>query len=199
MFGRGVLPLVRVRENNTLSIRQALDNGAGGVIVPMINNHTEAKKAVVSAKYPPDGIRGYAFSRANKYGLEFDQYVKSANEETLVIVMIETKSAVANAWDIIRTNGVDGVFIGPYDLSGSYGVPGNINHPDVIEGQKEVLEMCKGAGKAAGIHLVSPDEQSVKKAIEDGFTFIALSMDTVFLSNAASGLLNLAKPFLVSR
>ncbi len=181
--------MVRVKGNETIAIRQALDLGADGVIVPLVNNKTDAQLAVASAKYPPDGIRGFAFTRANRHGRGFDDYVKRANDEVAVIAMIETKQAVENLPDILSVNGIDGILIGPYDLSGSYGVSGDLDNPLLIDAENEILQTCLKAGKSAGIHLVQPTDESIHRAISNGFTFIALGMDTVFLREASDRVL----------
>lgn len=179
------MPLVRVKENDNLEIRRALDLGAMGVIVPLVNSAEDAKKAVAAAKYPPVGIRGFAFHRGNNWGVDFDEYVKCANEEIMVIVMIESKEAVENIDSILAIDGVDGVFIGPYDMSGSYGIIGQTGAPEIKGACRKVSEACRKAGKSAGMHIVLPTAEAVKNAVADGFTFLALGMDTVFLANGA--------------
>ncbi len=177
--------MARVTENQTMAIRKALDCGAAGIIVPMVNNAEEAKRAVASAKFPPDGIRGFAFCHANEWGEEFDAYVAGANSEIRLIVMVETKAAVENIDEILDVPGVDGVFIGPYDLSGSYGIPGKTGDPIVTEALQKVAKACIAHGKLAGQHIVVPTEKNVQTAIADGYRFIALGMDTVFLIRGA--------------
>lgn len=181
----GTIPLARVRENDTLAIRQVLDSGAWGVIVPLVNSASEAKKAVQAAKFPPEGIRGTAFFRGNDYGLTFTEYMEHANREGLVMVMIETKEAVESIDTILQVEGVDGVFIGPYDLSLSYGIPGKLADPLMTKARKKVLEACRNVQKAAGIHVVQSDKASLQATIQEGFTFIGLSMDTLFLDRSA--------------
>lgn len=193
LYGRGAEPFVRVRENDTLAIRQVLDAGARGVIVPLINNAEEARQAVAAAKYPPQGIRGFCFSRMNDYGVAFDDYVQNANGDIAVVVMIESKEAIEEIDSILAVEGVDGVFIGPYDLSGSYGIPGQTRHPLVQGGCQKVLDACKSAGKSAGLHVVIPTEDNIAKALKDGFTFIAVGVDTVFLNDASRNALQIAK------
>ena len=188
--------MIRVRENDTLVIRQALDMGAMGVIVPLVNNAQEARRAVAAAKYPPQGIRGFCFSRMNNYGDDFDSYAQTANDEIAVVVMIESKEAIENIEDILAVDGVDGVFIGPYDLSGSYNIPGQTNHPLVQDGCNKVLAACQKAGKSAGLHVVIPTEDNIKKALADGFTFIAVGVDTVFLNRASKEALEIARNVL---
>lgn len=196
MYGRGTIPLARVRENDILAIRQVLDAGAQGVIVPLINNAEEAKRAVAAAKYPPIGIRGFCFSRMNNYGENFDEYSKNANDNIIVVVMIESKEAVKNIDEILAVDGVDGVFIGPYDMSGSYGIAGQTSHPDIQRACKSVIDACQKHGKSSGLHVVKPVPEAIKKAIDDGFTFIALGVDTVFLNKASRAALKIAKSFI---
>jgi 2-keto-3-deoxy-L-rhamnonate aldolase RhmA len=185
LHGRGTVPFVRVRENQPLPIRQALDLGAQGVIVPMIHTAEEARAAVRAAKYPPQGERGFAFVRANDYGADFDAYVSTANEQVAVVAMIESRRGVDNIEAILAVPGVDGVFVGPYDLSGSCGVPGQLDHPAVVAAQERVLAACAAAGRSAGLHLVTPTPEAIAATRARGYTFIALGMDTVFLRESA--------------
>jgi 2-keto-3-deoxy-L-rhamnonate aldolase RhmA len=193
LFGRGSVPLVRVRENDTLAIRQVLDIGARGVIVPMINNSDDAREAVAAAKYAPMGVRGFGFTRANNYGQDFDSYVATANEDICVLAMVETKTGVENIEEILAVDGIDGVFVGPYDLSGSFGIPGQLEHKLIEEAKNHVVRTCEKAGKSAGLHIVNVNSEKIVKAIEDGFTFIALGADAVFLQEAANNALSIAR------
>jgi len=185
LHGRGAVPFVRVRENQLLAIRQALDIGAQGVIVPLVHTAEDARAAVRAAKYPPQGERGFAFVRANNHGADFDAYVAAANEQVAVVVMIESRQGVENIEAILKVEGVDGVFVGPYDLSGSYGVPGQLEHPAVVAAQEKVLAVCAAAGRSAGLHLVTPSPEKIQAARARGYTFMALGMDTVFLRESA--------------
>ena len=182
-------PFARVTENAVMPIRQVLDAGASGVIVPLVNTAEEAVRAVAAAKYPPVGKRGFAFCRSNDWGEMFDEYATMANNLITVIVMIESRQAVENINEILSVDGVDGVFIGPYDLSGSYGIVGQLEHPTMLTALKQVTEACRAHKKAAGIHIVNPTTRSIENAVEDGYTFIALGMDDVFLMNYAKNAL----------
>lgn len=193
IYGRDVVTLARVRENDMLAIRQVLDVGAEGVIVPMVNSAEEARRAVKAAKYPPIGERGFGYCRANNWGIDFTSYAEKANDDVCVVVMIESKQAVECIDEILEVEGVDGVFIGPYDMSGSYGCVGRTDEPVVVEACAKVLEACKRHGKAAGEHIVLPNERNVSKALADGFTFIALGTDIVFLADAARDALTFVK------
>lgn len=187
----GAVPMARVSENDTLAIRKSLDCGAMGVIIPMVNNANEAKKAVKAAKYPPEGIRGFAFCQANEWGREFDEYVKTANNSIIVIAMVETREAVDNIGEILEVEGIDGVFIGPYDLSGSFGIPGQTDHPIVTEAKDKVLAACKKHEKLAGQHIVLPNEGNIAQAVKQGYKFLALGMDTVFIAEGARNVLKI--------
>lgn len=193
MYGRGPVPLVRVRENDTLAIRQVLDAGAQGVIVPLVNSAEDARKAVAAAKFPPEGIRGFAFFRSNDWGVDFNEYAANANGETAVVVMIESKQAVENINEILSVDGVDGVFIGPYDMSSSYEITGQTSHSLILDACRKVSEACRIHNKSAGLHIVKPTDEAVNFAMNDGFTFIGLGMDTVFLDQACRKALSYAK------
>ena len=189
----GCTPLIRVKENAALPIRRALDLGAMGVIVPLVNSADDAKRAVAAAKYPPVGIRGFAFHRGNNWGVDFDEYARNANNNIAVIVMIESKEAVENIDSILAVDGVDGVFIGPYDMSGSYGIIGETSNPVIKNACLKVAAACKKHGKAAGQHIVLPNKKNVNTAIEQGFSLLALGMDTVFLADGAKLSLEMIK------
>lgn len=188
--GSKTAPFVRVTRNNALEIRRSLDIGAEGVIVPLIDTADEAKAAVSYAKYPPKGIRGHAFCRANDWGEGFSEYAKTANDRLCVFVMIESKRAVENIDEILKVDGLDGVFIGPYDMSASYGVPGNVSDALVVNGCNAVLEACKRHGKIPGIHIVNPDPEMIDNHIKKGFQFIAVGIDTLFLINGFKGIVS---------
>ena len=184
--------IVRVRENDTLVIRRMLDMGAQGVLVPLVHTAEGARKAVQAAKYPPEGVRGYCFSRMNDWGVQFDDYLQRANDETAVVVMIESKEGVANIDAILSVEGVDGVFIGPYDMTGSYGVPGKVTDPLIMKARDKVLEACRRHEIAAGLHIVLPSPEALQKALADGFTFICVGSDMIGLNEVARSYLEAA-------
>lgn len=185
VYGRGSSLLVRVSRCDTVEIRKCLDVGAHGVIVPLVETVEEAERAVAAAKYPPRGVRGFCFGRMNNWGVDFDSYVKEANDRVAVVLMIESKTGVENVEKIAAVPGVDGLFIGPYDLSGSYGVPGETGHPLVQEARLRVVEAARKAGISSGQHLVRSTPEIREKAVADGLTFICLDGDIIFLEQAA--------------
>ena len=177
----GCVPAVRVPKNDTLWIRRVLDAGARCIIVPMVNTVEEAKAAVAATKYPPAGVRGFGFCRANEHGVEFESYMNSANEEIAVVMQIEHIDAIENLSGILDVDGVDGVFVGPLDLTGSMGLVGQMDHPEVVQALSRFREVCASEGKSAGMHIVHPNSESIQQSVNEGYTFIALGLDNVFL------------------
>lgn len=177
----GVVPLVRVGENNPNLIKMVMDAGAYGVIVPMINTKEDAEAAVNAVKYPPIGTRGVGLARAQGYGFNFDEYAATINEESVVIAQIEHIEAVDNLEAILSVDGIDGCIIGPYDLSGSLGMPGNFDHPKVEAALKTVEEICNEKKVALGMHVIQPDYRLVMEHVSKGYTFLAFSLDILFL------------------
>ncbi len=189
---KGCVPLVRLAWNDPIQAKAVMDSGAAGVIVPMVNSKQDAELAVKSVKYPPLGFRGVGLARAQGYGTTFDQYVKNANEDGLLIVQIEHIDAVNNIEEILSVPGIDGTFIGPYDLSMSMGIPGQLNHPEIQKAKQRVLKATRDKGLAPGIHLVHPHsaEREIKLCAAEGYRFIALGTDILFLGDACRNLHN---------
>ena len=187
---RGSIPLVRLAWIDPIQAKAVLDSGAAGVIVPMVNTKSDAELVVKMTKYPPLGYRGVGLARAQGYGVDFDKYVNHANDDTLVIVQIVHIDAVNNIDEILSVPGIDGTFIGPYDLSMSLGVPGQLTHPDVIAAKEKVLKATLKHGLTAGIHLVQPSTavSDCKIAIKGGYRFIAIGTDILFLGDSARSL-----------
>jgi 2-keto-3-deoxy-L-rhamnonate aldolase RhmA len=178
---KGLKAFVRVGENNARIIKRVLDAGADGIIVPSVNSALEAKKAVDSIKYPPQGKRGVGLARAQAYGFSFDSYRDIKAKEIKLIVQIEHINAIQELDAIIQTDGVDGTFIGPYDLSGSMGKPGQWDEPNVKAAIKIYEETAKKYNKLIGFHVVPPDYKLVEEKINQGYNFIAFGFDAMFL------------------
>lgn len=181
---QSLVPLVRVSENHPKIIQRVMDAGASGVIVPMVNSKIEAEQAVKSVKYPPKGKRGVGLARAQGYGLKFGEYAAHVNDESVVIVQIEHIDAVDHLEEIVSTEGVDGVMVGPYDLSGSLGYPGQFDHPSVLAALSRVETVCRGRGTPRGFHVIQPEIHLLEERIQQGYTFLAFSLDTLFLGKA---------------
>lgn len=190
---KGLKAFVRVGENNTRIIKRVLDAGADGIIVPSVNSAAEAKKAVDAVKYPPLGKRGVGLSRAQSYGFGFEDYRDHKASNIKLIVQIEHINAINELDAIISTEGVDGTFIGPYDLSGSMGMPGQWDNPDVKEALLVYENTVKKYNKWIGFHVIQPDFELVNEKIAKGYNFIAFSLDVLFLGTLVRNQLKLLK------
>ena len=191
--GKGMKALVRVSKNEEVVIKRVLDAGADGVIVPMVKSGEEAAEAVSYVKYPPIGKRGVGLSRAQNYGIGFEEYKKHVNEEIVVIAQVEHIEAVNNLSDIISTPGIDGIIVGPYDLSGSMGKPGAYNDDDVKEALEKVKKVCREHNFPLGFHVIESDSSKLKVKIDEGYTFLAFSLDFFFLGDTARNEMNKLK------
>lgn len=177
----GCIPLVRVGANDANLIKRVMDTGAHGVIVPMVNTKEDAEYAVRAVKYPPRGSRGVGLARAQGYGAEFEKYRKWVDTESVVIVQVEHIEAVRNLESILSVDGVDGFIIGPYDLSGSLGVPGDFDHPDMLKALNRVREVAVAMNAVSGYHVIPPEVTALEEAIAVGYRFLAFSLDTLIL------------------
>lgn len=187
----GAVCLPRISSHNPEMARRLLDSGADGIIVPMVQNAEDVEKMIAWAKYPPLGRRGFGVSRAQGYGMDFSEYTKTWNESSIMIAQIESIGAVERIDEILAYQELDGVMVGPYDISGSLGIPGQLEHKSVIEAGKKIIAACKRHGKSCGTQLVEPDEPRIKKALADGFTFVILSSDVFLLWKWAEEMKNL--------
>ncbi len=174
---KGVVPLVRLSSNNSEQIKRVMDAGAHGVIVPMVKSRFEAEMAVEAVKYPPSGKRSIGLARAQGYGTRFGKYESWQAKGSLVIVQIEHIDAVNNLEEILSVNGVNGYIVGPYDLTGSLGKPGDFECPEFLEAMERINTIAKKIGMPGGLHIVEPDIQQLIKCIDDGAQFIAYSLD----------------------
>lgn len=173
----GITPIVRVRENNQVEILQNLDLGYGGVQVPNVDTAEEARALVSYVKYTPYGVRGLSPSvRACDYGTcGVQEYIDAANENTMIISHCETKTCVEDIDNVLQVDGIDVIFIGPMDLSQSYGVPGKPSEPEVQAAIDMVTTKTLAAGKAVGTVAGTPEV--AKKLIEKGVQYILLASD----------------------
>jgi 2-dehydro-3-deoxyglucarate aldolase len=192
MSGFDSVPVARLPANDPIWIHRALDAGARGLIIPMVKTADEAEAAVREAKYPPRGVRGFGYSRANMHGKDFNSYIASSNEEIAMIMQIEHRDAVDHVEEILQVPDVDGLFIGPLDLSGSLGITGKMDHPDMVSALQRFRTACQKHKASAGIHIVRPSETNIQAAIEQGYTLIALGLDNVFLQEGAANCLRAA-------
>jgi len=179
-------PIVRVAWNDPVLVKLALDVGAHGILVPWVNTKEEAELAIKSVRYPPKGIRGYGPRRAAMYGLKTKEHLETADKEVMLIIQIETAKAVENLEEILTVEGIDAVFIGPYDLATSYGFLGDPSQPQVQKAINTILEICKKFKKPAGI-FASPT--TATDYIKRGFQFIAIGSDIGILMQTCKKIL----------
>ncbi len=189
MNGTNCVPIVRPQWNEPVVIKRILDIGAYGVLIPWVNSKQDAENAVRFCKYPPEGIRGFGPRRA---GMFDPDYYKTANEELLIAVQIETEEALQNLDEILAVPGIDACYIGPWDLSVSlgFGVPPNWNDSRYMATFDQVLEAAKRHGKPAGMFAVL---DNIEWALEKGFKFNTVDCDDFFLIRAAKAALEKAK------
>lgn len=191
--GNGMQALVRVSKNEEVAIKRVLDAGADGIIVPMIRNKEEAIQAVNYVKYPPLGKRGVGLNRAQKYGTAFDTYQEWVKNNAVVIAQIEHIDAVNNLEDIFSVPGIDGIIVGPYDLSASMGYPGEYEREDVKKALERIDIVAKKLNKPLGFHVVESNHSKVLEKINKGYSFLAFSLDFFFLGDKARDEMNLLK------
>ena len=167
-------------------IKMYLDVGIQTILVPMVDTPEQARDLVRCMRYPPEGLRGMAAARASGWGRNAG-YAKEANREVCLLVQVETREGMKNLDAIAATEGVDGVFIGPSDISAAFGHVGDPWHPEMQALHADAFRRIQAAGKAVGI--LTLDEALAKKHAEMGATFIAIGTDTNLLVKATSGLL----------
>ena len=175
--------LIRIADQNPRCIKQALDIGAAGIIVPLVNTAAQAREIVLKSKYPPKGQRSIGIGRAQGYGRHFASYIETANQSTCVVLQIEHIEAVENIESIIAVEGVDAVIVGPYDLSGSLGKPGRVTDPEVEEAIERIRNACEQAKMPMGIFAMDPEP--LDRYARQGYSLLALGIDTVFLGRSA--------------
>ncbi|HEY4775909.1 MAG TPA: 4-hydroxy-2-oxoheptanedioate aldolase [Xanthobacteraceae bacterium] len=179
-------PVVRPAWNDAVLIKRVLDIGAQSILVPYVQNTEEARRAVAATRYPPAGIRGVAATpRASRFGRVTD-YLKKADDEICLLVQVETRAALDDLEAIATVAGVDGVFIGPADLSASLGHLGNPQHPEAQKAIEDAARRLAAVGKAAGI--LTGNEEEARRYIQWGYNFVAVGTDTVLLARSADAL-----------
>jgi|SaaInlV_120m_DNA_4_1040238.scaffolds.fasta_scaffold02756_6 2-dehydro-3-deoxyglucarate aldolase len=190
----GSIPLVRLTSNDSDQIKRVMDAGAHGIIVPMIKTKQDVENAIKSLKYPPSGERGVGLARAQHWGNKFNEYLKWLENDSIIIVQIEHIDAVNNLDEIFSLNGISGYIIGPYDLSSSMGVPGDFTNPEFIQTIERIKSKAKKYNLCGGIHVVEPNTNELQQRIDEGYGFIAYSLDTRMLDSASRNALSIIKP-----
>ena len=168
-------------------IKKALDIGGAGIIAPQVHTAEQAEQIVRYCKYSPDGSRGVGIGRAHKYGIRFEDYIKTANENIAVILQAESREAIDNIESITSVEGIDAILIGPYDLSASLGKIGKVTDPEVRDAIDTVTAACMAKEIRLGIFGINAD--AVRPYIDNGFTLITAGIDSLFIIKSATEIL----------
>ena len=176
------LPIVRIEHYSSNNVLHYLEAGAQGLIVPDVKKIDDLKNLFEQIKLKPKGSKGIGFSRSNAYGKHFKEYLKRT--QPLIIPMIESSEGVNNCEEILKHPNIDGVFIGPYDLTTSLGCTGNFDNTNYKKAIKRVLKTSIKLKKGCGIHIIEPSEKILSLRIKEGYNFIAYSLDSVILRSA---------------
>ena len=185
--GYGSTPVVRVPAGETTTIKQVLDLGAQNILVPMVSTAEQAEQIAAMAQYPPAGVRGIgsALARSARWN-RVEGYLQEAESHVSVFVQIETAEGVANAAEIAAVDGIDGVFLGPSDLSASMGLIGQQTHPDVVAAVKESFAAITAAGKPAGVNAFDPD--AARDYADAGASWVLVGADVALLARGSEKL-----------
>lgn len=191
----GSLCLPRPVSHSNDWTKPLLDSGADGMLYPMVQTKEEVRNLIDINKYPKEGKRSFGVNRAQNYGFIFDEYVENWNATSSLILQIESITAVENIDSLLSFPEVDGVMIGPYDMSGSLGVPGQTTHPLVLEASKKVILACEKYGKSCGSQIADVTEESMKKHFDQGYTYCILGSDLFVLWKWAESMKKLMESF----
>jgi 2-dehydro-3-deoxyglucarate aldolase len=175
--------VVRVPAIEDVWIKKVMDVGVAGLMIPQVNSALDAAAAVRRSKFPPSGVRGVGVARANRYGASLAEYLAQADTNSAVIVQVEHIDAVRNVEQILDTDGVDAIFVGPYDLSASMGRAGRVDDPEVQAAIARVRQVCLARKYPMGIF--ANDAAGARQALDQGFTLIAVGAEVTLLAGAA--------------
>jgi 2-keto-3-deoxy-L-rhamnonate aldolase RhmA len=176
-------PLARVADNDPVRIKRVLDTGVSGVFVPMVESAEEARNAVEAVRYPPEGVRGIAGSRANDYGRDLAEQVESGTHDPVTVLQVESERAVANAAEIAAVDGVDALLVGPADLSGSLGVFGEYDSRTFREAVETTIERAHESDTPVGT-LATSDEE-IRRWADYGYDYQVVGVDKGYLASGA--------------
>ena len=181
----GTLPLARLAQGAPKDCKQALDAGAGGVIIPNVESAQQLIDLVAACRWPPAGSRGVGFSRANLFGKDFDGYRGEA-QAPIIIAMIENVPGLEDIEAILSVSGLDALLVGPYDLSASMGLTAQFNHPAFSTALDRIRAKADERRVPCGVHVVAASPEQLQRRIDEGFRFLAYSTDAVMLNTAAT-------------
>jgi 2-keto-3-deoxy-L-rhamnonate aldolase RhmA len=178
-------------------IKPLLEAGADGMIIQMVETKDDVRRLIDLNKFPPSGRRSYGVNRAHGYGFDFDRYIRDWNDSSTLILQVESITGVDNIDELLQFDEVDGVMIGPYDISGSLGVPGETNHPKVREAAKRVVEACAKYGKACCTQISAVTPAAVEDVFDQGYSFVILGSDLFVITSWAREMRGVVDKFRV--
>jgi 2-keto-3-deoxy-L-rhamnonate aldolase RhmA len=176
-------------------IKPLLESGADGLLIQMVETEKQVQTLVDNIKYPPLGKRTYGVNRAQSYGLDFDDYIEKWNESSIVLLQVESIEGVKNIEKLLKNDSVDGVMIGPLDIAGSLGVPGDVWHPSVIDATRKVIEACRNSGRSCGFQLADISHDHVERLFGLGYNFVILGSDLFVLTDWVRKMSSMIKEF----
>jgi len=191
--GGGVPCLPRPVSQSNDWFKPLLESGADGLLVQMVDTPQEVEQIIEYIKYPPIGNRSYGVNRAQWYGFDFEEYTSSWNESSTLIIQVESIKAVQDIDALLNFDEIDGVMVGPYDISGSLGVPGQLTHPLVIEASREVIKACERFGKSCGTQVSNPSVENISTLFDLGYTYAVLGSDLFVLWKWTESMYDLIK------
>ena len=178
-------PFARIAQCDQKDIKQALDAGARGLIIPMVENSSQLAQGIEWAFYPPTGSRGVGYSRANLFGKSFESHLAESFKNTVIVAQIEHIRAVEDLDGILQVEGLDAIMVGPYDLSGSMGLTGQFEDRRFLDIMEKISQKANSHNVPMGLHVVKPVLSDLERAVRKGYQFIAYGIDSVFLWNSA--------------
>ncbi|TCJ19984.1 hypothetical protein E0L93_03285 [Rubrobacter taiwanensis] len=184
--GAGLAPVVRIPEIRREAVLKPLDAGAAGLLVPMVNSVEKAREVIRLAKYPPAGVRGTALRRGHSdyRQVSAGEYLRRVNEEVALLLQIETRQSLKQVDEMMQLDGVDAIFIGPFDLSVDMGIPGQVWNPDIRAVFSRVIESGKRHNVATGIQVFSMEQ--AKELVKEGVRYLSFSSDVNMLVDQAA-------------
>lgn len=191
----GVPCLPRPVSHSNDWLKPLLESGADGMLVQMVNTADEVKSIISDIKYPPVGRRTYGVNRAQAYGFDFDSYVRNWNETSTFLIQVESVEAIKNIEALLAFDEVDGIMVGPLDIAGSLGVPGETTHPLVIEATHKVINACERFGKSCGTQVADATDETVAAIFDLGYTYAILGSDLFVLWKWSESMQGLMKRF----
>ncbi len=189
----GVPCLPRPVSHSNDYLKPLLESGADGLLIQMVETSADVEALIRDIKYPPVGKRTYGVNRAQAYGFDFDKYIENWNETSTFMLQVESIRGVENIEDLLTFDEVDGVMIGPLDIAGSLGVPGQTTHPLVVEASRKVIQACERYGKSCGTQVADANPETVKFIFDLGYNYAILGSDLFVLWKWAAQMQNMMK------